>query len=311
MASATQPQSKVPEITVLNRVASIPLITSSLEQINAILEKSMLTRFPYHTAQAFINTAYNYSEPIQIRHVKECVNFLMPLIVCADDIANKVLDAVESRYTYPFQPNPEEVESYVRETAGKTFENVKSPAVGIAERIDKAIAENLSNESPLSPESSNSQYQYRRAINFSKDLEQVQRQSVLVESAMDTANTIATMASNKIIKSKNAFYSATEYLISEMLKIQRLTCELPQNLQTTYPNVSQTIANLQGIIRNPSLPAWQKLPLVCGEVKERASPLLEEFTQRISEISSFLEEEEAKNIAETNENNDSAPPTPQ
>lgn len=137
MAEAAQSKPQVPELTVLNRVASIPLVASSLDQINSILEKNFLTRSPYHAAQAITHIAYDYSKPIQIR--------LAPLIVRADGFANMGLDAVESRFPYPFKAKPEEVANFVRErgenivsSANKTFDKtVKSPACGVAEGIDK------------------------------------------------------------------------------------------------------------------------------------------------------------------------------
>ncbi|KAG1729259.1 hypothetical protein EDB19DRAFT_2027776 [Suillus lakei] len=321
MASAVQSQPQVPEITVLNRVVSIPLIASSLEQINAILEKNMLTRSPYHAAQAITNTAYNYSQPIQIR--------LAPLIVRADGIANKGLDVVESRYPYPFQAKPEDVASYVRETAEKTFSNVKSPAVGVAEGIDKKfapvvdyiekIAGNMSNESGASSPSSissDSQYQYQRAINLSKHLKdnlyvyssehlkQVQQQSILVQRATDTANSISALASNKMNNAQTAFHSVAENLLSEMQKIHQSTTQLPQTLQATYPDVSKTVVDLRNIITNPSLPVPEKVNRVGREVKERVSPLLEKLTQRIGEIISVLgsKAEEAKSTTQANVN---------
>jgi hypothetical protein len=318
MASVAQPQSQLPKITVLSRVVSIPLIASSLEQINAVLEKNMLTRSPYHAAQAITSTAYNYSQPIQIR--------LAPLIDRADDIANKTLDAVESRYPYPFQAQPEEVVSYMRETAGKTFENVKSPAVDVAEGIDKKfapvvdyferVAGNMSNESSdssLSSPSSDSQYQYQRAINVSKHLKdnfyvyssehlkQVQQQYVLVQRATDTANSISALASNTL----NDAQSVATNLLSEMQKIHQSTTQLPRTLQDTYPDVSKTVVDLRNIITNSSLPLPEKINRVGREVKERVSPLLEKLTQRIGEIISVLgsKAEEAKNAAEANGNN--------
>ncbi|KAG2056010.1 hypothetical protein BDR06DRAFT_953426 [Suillus hirtellus] len=321
MASTAKTQSKVPEITVLNRVVSIPLIASSLEQINFILEKNTLTRSPYHAAQAITNSAYNYSQPIQIR--------LAPLLVRADGIANKGLDAVESRYPYPFQAKPEEMASYVRETAGKTFENVKTPAVGVAEGIDKKFAPvvdyiekitgNISNESGASSPSSassDSQYQYQRAINVSKHLKdhlyvyssehlkQVQQQSVLVQRATDTANSISALASNQFNNAQNAFYGVAHNLLSEMQKIQHSTAQLPQTIQATYPDISKTVADLHDIITNPSLPVPEKLNRVGREVKERVSPLLEKLTQRIGEIINVLgsKAEEAKHTAEGNGN---------
>jgi len=78
-----------------------------------------------------------YTEPLQVR--------LAPLTIRADDIANKGLDAVESRYPYPFKAKPEEITTYVRErrnsvisTANKTIDDkVKSPALGVAQGIDQ------------------------------------------------------------------------------------------------------------------------------------------------------------------------------
>ncbi|KAG2156885.1 uncharacterized protein EDB93DRAFT_1079038 [Suillus bovinus] len=321
MSSSTQTQTKVPEITVLNRVVSIPLIASSLEQINTILEKNTLTRSPYHAAQAITNTAYNYSQPIQIR--------LAPLLVRADGIANKGLDAVQSRYPYPFQAKPEEVASYVCATAGNTFENVKSPAVSVAEGIDKKfapvvdyiekIAGNMSHGSGASSPSSassDSQYQYQRAINVSKHLKdnlyvyssehlkQVQQQSVLVQRATDTANSISALASNQMKNAQTAFHGVADSLISEMQKVHESTIQLPQTLQDTYPDVSKTVTDLRNIITNPSLPVPEKINRLGREVKERVSPLLEKLTQRISEIISVLgsKAEEVNNTAEAHGN---------
>ena len=143
MAAATeiqpeaQPQPQVPEITVLSRVASIPIIASSLDQIHSTLSSNVLTRSPYQAAQALTQTAYNISQPLQTR--------LAPLIVSADGYANKGLDIIEQKYPYPFNVKPEEVASYVRQSrdsvvssANERFDkNVKSPAVGVAEEIDK------------------------------------------------------------------------------------------------------------------------------------------------------------------------------
>ena len=134
---AAQPQPQAPEITVLTRVASIPIIASSLGQIHSTLSSNMLTRSPYHAAQVITQTAFNFSQPLQIR--------LAPLIVSADGYANKGLDVIQHKYPYPFEVKPEDVASYVRErrdsvvsTANERFDkNVRSPAVGVAEGIDK------------------------------------------------------------------------------------------------------------------------------------------------------------------------------
>jgi hypothetical protein len=161
MSTATQSQTSTvqlpssrpcaPEITVLSRVASIPMISSSLATLNDTLIANAFTRSPYSTAKGLSSTAYNLTEPIQIR--------LAPLIVRCDDYANKAVDVVESRYPYPFQAKPEEVVRLVRErseSAGKYVrerresvvlvanetidKRVKLPAVNVAQGIDQVFS---------------------------------------------------------------------------------------------------------------------------------------------------------------------------
>lgn len=126
-----------PEITVLTRVASIPLISSSLETINGALLNNSYTRTSYSTAKGLSNSAYKLSEPLQIR--------LAPFIIHANGYANKAVDVVESRYPYPFKAKPEEVASLVRERkqsatdyANKTLDDkVLTPAYTAAQEIDQ------------------------------------------------------------------------------------------------------------------------------------------------------------------------------
>jgi hypothetical protein len=141
-------QSQSPqEIKVLSRVASIPMVSSSLMTIDDTLVSNVYTRQPYCTAKGLSNTAYRLTASLQI---------FRPLICMADDIANKAVDVVESRYPYPFTAKPEEVAQLVRErkesaskyvrerqqsvvtVANKNFdEKVKSPVVHVAQGIDQ------------------------------------------------------------------------------------------------------------------------------------------------------------------------------
>jgi hypothetical protein len=142
------PSPTAPELTIITRFASIPMISSSLESLNGALSSNAYTRSPYCTAKDLSTSAYKYTEPLQIR--------LAPLIIRADGYANKAVDVVESRYPYPFKAKPEEVASYVRDrrrsaseyvrerrasavtVANKTIdEKVKSPAFNVAQGIDQ------------------------------------------------------------------------------------------------------------------------------------------------------------------------------
>ncbi|KAF8137393.1 hypothetical protein EV363DRAFT_1293653 [Boletus edulis] len=318
MATATQsqpahPQPRVPEITVLTRVTSIPIIASSLDQIHSTLLSNVLTRTPYHAAQVLTQTAYNFSQPLQIR--------LAPLIVSADGYVNKGLDVIEQKYPYPFKVKPEEVASYVRErrdsvvsSANERFDkNVKTPAVGVAEGIDKKFAPIIdyfesavnrvgSESGTSSPTSTSSecQYQYQRAYAISKHLKddlyvyssehlkQLQQQNVLVQKAIETANSIQTLASASITGAQTRIHALSDSMLAELQKLQQSTAALPHSLQAIYPDISKPITDLRGIVTTTDMSVGDKVHRVAEEVREGVRPMLEKLSQRISDLAKAI-----------------------
>ena len=137
MATETQSAPAAPELTVLNRVASIPLVSDTFSAVHSSLISNRLTRSPYTTAQAISSSALRYSEPIAAK--------LAPIIVRADGFANKGLDAVESRYPYPFTVQSEDLlralkehSEYARDVTNKTLDRrVRNPAYTAAQGIDQ------------------------------------------------------------------------------------------------------------------------------------------------------------------------------
>jgi hypothetical protein len=135
--TTTSESQKAPEITVLNRVISIPLVQSSLEKVNGTLSTNPYTRSPYSTAKGLSEAAFKLSEPLQCS--------IAPIIVRVDGYANKAVDMVESRYPYPFKATPEEVYNSIHEIqqqyadyATRTYdERVRNPALHVAQGIDK------------------------------------------------------------------------------------------------------------------------------------------------------------------------------
>lgn len=135
MSTATQ---TAPDLTIFNRVGSIPLVNESLSTVHSTLIGNTYTSSPYNLAQNLSKSAYLYSEPIQIR--------LAPILVRADSYANMGLDAVESRYPTPFKVTAEDIKQNLRErsdslvsTAHKTIdERVRTPAFNVAQAIDQA-----------------------------------------------------------------------------------------------------------------------------------------------------------------------------
>ena len=194
MAAETQPAPAAPELTLLTRVASIPLVNDSLSAVHASLISNPLTRSPYNTAQAISSTALRYSEPITSK--------LAPIIVRADGYANKGLDVVESRYPYPFTVQSQDIinalkerSDYARDVANKTIdERLRNPAYSAAQGIDQVrtpLSSPFERNSSILPQKrlspvvdylvsrlgtqegaseTESKYQYQRAYALSRDL---------------------------------------------------------------------------------------------------------------------------------------------
>ncbi len=206
-ATTTEQQSaQAPEVTILARVASIPMISSSLTSLNEVLSSNTYTRSPYAHAKELSTTAYKLTEPLpsQILRRSSCAQ---------DGYANKAVDAVVSRYPYPFKAQPEDVVTLVRERRESTTHyvservndvnkaidaRVKTPAFNVAHDIDQvsrppcvhsstitelisqrfapivdyfegAISRlNTSEAGPSTPP--DAQYQYQRALALSKTL---------------------------------------------------------------------------------------------------------------------------------------------
>jgi hypothetical protein len=137
MATETQSAPASPELKIFNRVASIPLVNDTFSAVHSSLISNPYTRSPYTTAQALSLSALRVSEPIAAK--------LAPIIIRADGFAIKGLDAVESRYPYPFTVQSEDLlktlkesSDYARDVANKTIdERVRSPAYSAAQGIDQ------------------------------------------------------------------------------------------------------------------------------------------------------------------------------
>ncbi|PFH47013.1 hypothetical protein AMATHDRAFT_7168 [Amanita thiersii Skay4041] len=267
MSTATQTSTQpnhLPELTVLHRVAAIPMISSSLCTLAEALSNYPLTRQTYNTAKDISNTAYRYTEPLQIR--------LAPLIERADGYANKAVDAVESRYPYPFRAKPEEVVSLVRERrqsaadyvhgcmndANKAIEEkIKAPAYNVAQGIDHQFAPivdyfevavtrlSTENGSSTPPAAQEAKFQFQRALALSKtlkdnlyvysneQLKQLQQQSALVQKAMETAHAITNLASSSLHTAQNRIHGLSDTMLMELHKLQASTASLSSSLQTS------------------------------------------------------------------------------
>jgi len=323
MPTLPQPDTQgPPEIKILTRVASIPMVYSSLETINDALISNNYTRGTYTTAMGLSSSAYKYTESLQIK--------LAPFILRADDYANKAVDAVEQRYPYPFKAKPEEVATYVRsrrqsasESVNKAIdEKVRTPAFSVAQGIDQRFAPIVDylevaihrlNTDIAPSNASESKYQYQRALAISKDLtvhiydysnDQLKHIGAQLQRATETAHSITNLATSSISKGKNRIHTLSDNMLSELQKLQasttsyatslqnsastKLQHNIPPQVQQSYSdlasNLSSVITELKGTVLEKDLPIQEKVTKVGKQVKESITPLLDTLRKGVEGV---------------------------
>jgi hypothetical protein len=115
--------------TSLKRVYSIPLVADSITTLHDSLMSNGITRSPYNLGLAIGEKALNLSQPIQDR--------LAPVINRADGLANKGLDAVQSRYPYPFETPSQDIYRDIKAYPDHAVEVAQKAAHNVAHDIDQ------------------------------------------------------------------------------------------------------------------------------------------------------------------------------
>jgi len=314
--SATHPEQHAPEITILTRVASIPMISSSLCTLNDALTNNAYTRSPYAHAKELSSTAYKLTEPFQVK--------LAPLIVRADGIANKAVDVVESRYPYPFKAQPEEVATYVRERRESTTsyvqgrvndvnkaidDRVKTPAFNVAQDIDQRFAPIVNyfevavcrlNNSEAGPSSPDAKYQYQRALALSKtlggniyvysndQLKHLQAQSAIAQKASETAHSITTVAASSITSAQTRIHSLSDTMLAELQKLQASTAQLTASLQSSVQgsasHIQSQIPQIQHAYADLAAALSCTVHELTGIVTQKDLPLNEKVSRVSKEV---------------------------
>jgi len=286
------------------------------------------TNVPYVTAQNLGKSVYHISESIQVR--------LAPVLIRADGLANKSLDAVQSYYPTPFTITSEELRKEVRErrehaynTANKALDDrVRSPAYSAAQAIDQKFApivnivedavkklhEKNGDQDVQSPTAEN-QFQYQRAYALSRDLreqlarysvdqfKQIESQNALVNRASVTAHKIIETASSSYVLAQSKVHELSDTMLAELKKIQASTYQLPSQVQNSLKDVSDglttSIHELSGIISSDA-PLNEKAGKVKDTVRQKVQPLLDAATSRVQEILKVISSrgQEAKETAE-------------
>ncbi|TFK58734.1 lipid droplet-associated perilipin protein, partial [Pluteus cervinus] len=307
-----QPDRAAPEITILQRVASIPLVSSSLVTIDGALTNNAYTCGTYGVAKGLSSSAYKFTEPLQAR--------LAPLIVRADGLANKAVDVVEQRYPYPFTASPEDVANYVRGTrdsasasVNKTIdERLKNPAYSVVQGIDQrfapivdyievAVHRRINSEAGPSNANTDSKFQYQRALALSKDLKdhlygysneqlrQIHAHSVILQRATETASSITNLAASSLTSAQTTIHGLSDNMLTELQKLQASTSAFASTASNTLQNNIDSLQHnippqLQQTYSDLSSNLGQVIVDLKGTVLEKDLPIQDKVTRVAKQV---------------------------
>ncbi|KAJ7712732.1 hypothetical protein B0H16DRAFT_1342053 [Mycena metata] len=265
--------SSAPEITSFNRVASIPILAYCIQQVSGTLSTNRYTSTPYSTAMGLSASAYKLSEPLQVQ--------FRPWIESADGYANKAVDVVQDRFPATFQTKPEDVAGYVRDRRQSASEyideKVKTPAVTVAYGMDQRLTpivdylESTAVTRLNTAAPGETQYQVQRvyvlSTNVTRQLYDYSNQTVVVQRASQTADSITALAST----ANTRIHALSDSLLAEL---QRLQSSLAATGAQASHDLNDTITSLHHIITTPDLPVKDKVMRVGAEVDYRVRPVL-------------------------------------
>jgi len=305
-------ETETPQLTVLTRVANIPLVSDSLSTIHSTLTNNAYTKKPYSVAAGLGSTAYRVSEPIQVR--------LAPVITRADGYANKAVDVVESRYPYPFRTPTGEIYGDIRQhgehavgVANKTIDDrVRTPAYGIAQGIDQSFTpvvdrfevvvkkingktsdSDVPSPGDVVPDMQKDKFQYQRAYRLSmglkyhlfvyttEQMKQIQEHNVLVQRATATAHNITSALATSYGAASARVQALSDTMLSELHTLQSSAAALPAHAQASLHNLSErigtVIGEVSGVLRSDA-PVSEKLAQLRITIEHQVQPLLASAT---------------------------------
>ncbi|KAJ7307098.1 hypothetical protein DFH08DRAFT_720331 [Mycena albidolilacea] len=294
-SSSSKSSSSPAELTVFNRVACIPLIAWTIDQVGSTLEKNPLTSYPYATAKGLSATAYNYARPLQVR--------LAPAISLVDGYANNACDLVESRFP-SVNTKPEEVAKIVHERrqsaaeffeqrrlgANKTIdEKVKTPAFSVACEVDKRftpfvdyLESTAATRLNTSTAPADTQYQYQRVYVLSKNvtgqLYEYSNQNILVQRASRTADSITALASSANSQINTLTSSAHSHVSTFASQLQQVQTSITDKTTAAYHELGDCIGSVRDIVGTSNLTLNDKVARIAHEIEFRIRPVLSHFS---------------------------------
>ncbi|KAF8326850.1 uncharacterized protein EI90DRAFT_3281607 [Cantharellus anzutake] len=304
----TQPPPQLPSYKSFEKVRSIPIINDSVSYAHSTFSSHPIIGYFYNAYIGLGNTAFEYSKPVQARFA--------PIIDRADDFALKGLDAVESRFPYPFQTPTGEIVNQLKSSSDAAYaafhDNVQAPAYGVAKNADQSLSPIVDKlelaVNKIVPPQQNSTTtgadagggtQVGRAYRLSLDLKDrvytlsgehlrlVQQHNVVVQKATEAVQILNFSLSALRADASTKVNSISQSILSELEKVQHSAAALPSHIQSSLQplqaQLSSTLSALSSILQSERT-TGQKASEVASTVQKDVGPVLEAFKESAAKM---------------------------
>ncbi|KAL7416224.1 hypothetical protein BDY24DRAFT_378866 [Mrakia frigida] len=234
--NGSTPPNGVPTLTSVGRVANIPVVNDSLNQLHAIANSTTITTKAYNLAEGIVKSGYSLAEPV--------LGYGRPVIEGVDGYANKGLDFAEKTFPYPFQTKTEQIVADARKPADQAY--------GVA----KGVYDNR-----IAPLQGNAVVQ--KAVDSIYSLNQ--QISSTYTGGVKMVYDVTGDAQAKL-------HALSQALLDELAKLQKDGSTLPA---AAKENLTKAYNDLSAVVFDKEKPAGEKTKEVVSYIQSTLQPVLD------------------------------------
>lgn len=275
----------------LKKIASVPLVSDSLSFAQSTIKSHSLLATTYGYGENLINSSLKAAEPI--------TNRIHPQLAYVDSLAVKSLNFAESKWSYPFQANTQELIDVAKLPA----DHARSFVQAYAAAVQKAYGERLYTPAKSAYDS----HIVPAYDTASSKFDEIKNQNAVLQRATDIvkelqanlAKTLETISSRSKQEGEQATEKAqglSNAIFAELDRVRSFAHSLPaesrKRVGPVIETFTETYERLSKEARNPELPASTRFLNVIKFVREQSLPALQKAI--ISPPSETTQKVEAK-----------------
>ncbi|KAN0061904.1 hypothetical protein ACQY0O_005899 [Thecaphora frezii] len=258
----------------LKRIAAVPLISDSLSFAQSTISAHPLLAHTYQFGENAFNSSLKAASPITSR--------IHPQLAYVDSLAVKSLDFAESKWSYPFHANTNELIEAAKVPADQARNFVHAYAAAILKAYEDRVYTPAKNayDAHVVPAYDSAQHRFDEIKSQNAYLQRATE--VVKELQTNLAKAVESISSRGKQEGDEATQKAqgiSNALFAELDKVRSFASNLPEEgrkrVGPILETFSETYERLSKEARNPDVPATTRFVNVLKFVREQSLPALQ------------------------------------